>query len=222
MKNLSNVDIHDFLSRCQGSRVENRNVEYDGKSYAIPYSTVKIQGSLINGLRENEERIQLFKDIILEDKGDKTSYLDIGCNLGVFVKSFSYIFDQVSGLDADSYYIEMCNFLYQELSQSFILANINNNRLADLFHQQFDVITALSMIEYITDKRGFVDDLFSLTKSLCIIEGHSEDIYKGYDKFYEGLLEEKPWSVERLGVLTDAGVNAPDHSQGRPVWVCRK
>ena len=116
----------------------------------------------------------------------------------------------------------MCRFLYQGLYENFILGNINNNRLTDLFQEQFDVITALSMIEYITDKRGFVDDLFSLTRSLCIIEGHSEDIHKGHDKFYEGLLEEKPWSVKRLDVLTDAGINAPDHSQGRPVWVCRK
>ena len=95
MKNLSNVDIHDFLSKCQGAKVEGRSIEYEGKSYSIPYSTVKIQGRLINGLRENEERIKLFTDIILEDKGDKLSYLDIGCNLGVFVKNFSYIFDQV-------------------------------------------------------------------------------------------------------------------------------
>lgn len=224
MKNLSNVDIHEFLSRCKFERVEGRKINHEGTEYAMPYSTVKIQETLLGGLRENEKRIDLFEKIIEENSKSRESYLDIGSNLGVFVRSFDHIFEKVSGIDADRYYIDMCEFLYEEEDCDFILADLNIKRITDFFDSPRDVITALSMIEYINDKEQFVQDLYDLTNELCIVEGHSEDIIKGYDKKYEDLLKSKNWKVQRADFTTDAGVNAPVATQetGRPLWICKK
>jgi len=224
MKNLSNVDIEEFLSRCERSRVENRTLEYNGKSYAIPYSTIKIQGEKINGLRENEERIALFEKFIEENSKSRKTYLDIGCNLGIFVKSYDHIFESVQGIDYDDYYIKQCKFLYPEIETSFIHDDINKNRLSDIVGDKKDVITALSMIEYIDNKENFIEDLYNLTNELCIIEGHSEDIIKGLDTYYERLINEQDWLVERVKETTDVGVNAPLNTfpTGRPVWICKK
>lgn len=224
MQNLSNVDIHEFLSRCDGSKVEHRRVEHEGRQYYIPYSTVKIQNKTIEGLRENGERIDLLRGIINDNVTDKNSYLDVGSNLGVFVKSLSDLFDSVNGVDYEDYYIGQSKFLYPEISDSFQRVDLNQTRLTEVFKgQKFSTITALSMIEYINDKPQFIQDLHGLTDGICIVEGHSEDIKLGHDKKYELLLQGQPWSVERLSDTTDAGVNAPRDTQetGRPIWVCR-
>ena len=224
MKNLSNVDIHEFLSRCKHTRVEGRTITYNNTEYAMPYSTVKVQDVLLEGLRENEKRIDLFEKIIKENSKSRNSYLDIGSNLGVFVRSFDHIFEKVSGIDADRYYIDMCEFLYEEEDCDFILADLNIKRITDFFDSPRDVITALSMIEYINDKEQFVQDLYDLTNELCIVEGHSEDIKKGLDKDYEKILRTQNWKVERYATTTDAGINAPANTweTGRPLWVCAK
>ena len=224
MKNLSNVDIHEFLSRCKRERVEGRTITHEGKEYAMPYSTVKIQDIVLSGLRENQERLSLFEKIIEDNSESRDSYLDIGSNLGVFVRSFDHIFQNVTGVDADRYYIEMCDFLYEEEDCNFILADLNIRRVTDFITSPCDVITALSMIEYINNKEQFVQDLYDLTNELCIVEGHSEDIIKGYDKKYEELLKSKNWKVQRADFTTDVGVNAPAATQetGRPLWICKK
>lgn len=80
------------------------------------------------------------------------------------------------------------------------------------------------MFEYINDKHQFAKDLCSLTKELCIVEGHSEDIVLGHDVTYEAILREQDWTVTRIEEVTDAGINAPQRTQatGRPVWLCQK
>jgi hypothetical protein len=224
MKNLSNVDIHEFLSRCPIAAVENYMMVYEDKEYAVPYSTMKIQNKLIKGLRENVKRVALFEGLIRENTKDASSYLDIGSNLGVFVKSYDHLFDSVEGLDVDQHCIEQCAFLYPEIKDCFTLVNLNVTKLSDAVKEEKDVITALSMIEYVNDKQEFIKDLFNLTKQLCIVEGHSEDINIGADLRYEALLREQPWTVARLEQTTDAGTNAPQNTQevGRPVWICKK
>jgi hypothetical protein len=224
MKNLSNVDIHEFLSRCKRERVEGRTINYEGKEYAIPYSTVKIQDVVLPGLRENQERISLLEKIIEDNSKSRNSYLDVGSNLGIFVRSYDHLFKSTTGVDADQYYFDMCQFLYEDTNCKFVLADLNYHRLPKIFNSSYDVITALSMIEYIHDKQQFVEDLYNMTNEVCIIEGHSEDVKKKLDIEYENLLKTQGWKVERLSDTTDAGINAPADtwSTGRPIWVCKK
>ena len=224
MKNLSNVDIHQFLSQCEGKFVEGRTTQYEGKTYAIPYSTVVINNTKIVGLRENEKRLELLERTIDEHSSSRQSYMDIGCNIGVFVKYFSDKFSSVMGIDAEPYYINQAKFLFEDIKDSYVLNNLNTISLGSLVTEPIDVITSLSMIEYITNKKKFVKDLYSLTNELCIIEGHSEDIKLGYDIIYENMLKKKDWEVTRLPDVTDAGINAPQDTQakGRPIWICKK
>jgi len=224
LDSISNVDPHEFLSRCQANRVEHRQMKFEGKSYFIPYSTVQIGEHKLEGLRENEKRINLLRDIIGDYANKPTTHLDVGCNLGVFVESLKDIFKSSEGVDADSYYIEQCRFLYPETKSKFHLANLNDKPLTSLFQERFDVITALSMFEYITFKQDFVSELFNMTDQICIVEGHSEDILLGRDVRYENLLRTQDWKVVRMEETTDVGINAPIATQatGRPVWVCVK
>lgn len=225
MKNLSNVNIHEFLSRCDGAKVEFRRTSYEGKEYYIPYSTVKINNTLIKGLRENEERIELLTSIIENNVNEKSTYLDVGSNLGVFVRTFSFIFDNAYGVDYESYYINQAKFLYDDIKDNFQQADLNQIRLINIFPgKKFDTITALSMIEYIHNKKQFVGDLFDLTRGICIVEGHSEDIKLGHDKTYENILKSFDWTVTRLEQTTDVGINAPvdTFKYGRPLWLCKK
>jgi hypothetical protein len=140
------------------------------------------------------------------------------------VRSFDHIFEEVYGVDADWYYVEQCRYLYPDLESSFTLGDLNVTRLTDIFSSSKDVVTALSMIEYIDDKQAFVGDLFSLTNELCIVEGHSESIECGADAVYDSLLRTQNWEVEKLPITTDAGYNAPEATKniGRPLWICKK
>jgi len=224
VKNLSNVDIEEFLSKCKRERVEGRTIVYNGKSYAIPYSTIKIGDVKISGLRENGQRIELFEKSIIEHTQNRKTYLDVGCNLGVFVRSFQDLFEEVSGIDYDDYYIQQCKFLYPDIKENFKIYDLNKERITELSEDNYDVITALSMIEYVQNKEQFVSDLYDSTNELCIIEGHSEDINKGLDFTYQEIIQSFPWQVQRLQETTDAGINAPSNTQatGRPVWLCKK
>ena len=224
MKNLSNADIKEFLSRCVGQSVMGYKVKYDGKQYFMPYETITIQNQKITGLRENEERLLLIEKIIKDKKPPLGSYLDVGCNLGVFVSYFQDIFNEVAGIDCDSYNISQCHFLYPPIKESFTLSDINTKRLSAHYASPFNVITALSMIEYINNKENFIKDLYDLTTNICIIEGHSEDVNKGLDLYYEKLIRGRPWGVTRLEENTDVGLNAPENTinQGRVMWVCEK
>jgi len=224
MKNLSNVKPEDFLSRCKGRFVEGRQMIYQGKQYPIPYSTVTCQGTKLEGLRENFKRFELYEKLINEHTKGRSSYLDVGCNLGVFVRNFSDMFDSVKGIDYESYYVDQAKFLFENLSDSFILNDINATPLMSFLSEPFDVITANSMFEYITDKERFANHLRQLTKEMCIVEGHSEDIHLGHDVKYEKILKDQDWNVVRIKETTDVGVNAPAHTRkdGRPVWICTK
>ena len=223
MKNLSNVNVEEFLSKCPPHLVEGRTISYNNKTFYIPYETITVQGVKLNGLRENEDRLNLFENIIEDRVENKNSYLDVGSNMGIFVRYFSDNFEKVSGVELEDYYINICKYLYPEIQDSFRHHNLNYKRLSEIFPDEtFDVVSALSMIEYITNKEDFVEDLFNLTNEICIVEGHSEDINKGLDITYENLLKAKSWKVERLEEMTDVGINAPANTIGRPVWICQK
>ena len=213
----------EILEMFPSRLVESRTFTYNGKTYYQPYETIFINGEKFNGLRKNTDRAELF-DKILESKNiDFDSHLDVGSNLGFFVHHFSKKFKKSNGVEMESFYTDMCNdILYPELKGHFINNDLNVKPLRELFTEQFNLITSLSMIEYINDKRKFVEDLYNLTKQVCIVEGHSEDISKGLDSVYEKLLRSKDWDVERYSELTEAGSNAPSNSPGRPLWICTK
>jgi hypothetical protein len=176
MKSISNVNPHDFLERCEATRVEHRTMDFEGRQYAIPYSTIQIGEDKLEGLRENEERIDLLRNIISNNAASPMVHLDIGSNLGVFVESLKDMFEASAGVDADPYYIDQCHFLYPDTESVFHLCDLNETTLGEKFDGLFDVITALSMLEYIKDKETFITDLYKLTDQVCIVEGHSEDV----------------------------------------------
>lgn len=196
-------------------------VEYDGLRYNMPYETLRIGGVTIPGVRENEARFRLLEGILAPVQ-PKYSLLDIGCNLGTTAGHFAQYFDRVTGIEAQAIYCGLAKELHPGVE--FHLADINRASLAGIIGARvYSVVLALSMIEYIQDKRTFVEDLYRATEQVCIVEGHAEDIYpRQRHHHYEALLETQPWTVERLPVNTDPGLNAPKHSQGRPIWVCRK
>lgn len=196
-------------------------VEFEGIQYPMPYETLRIGNEVVPGVRENEERLWLFEKV-LSGIRDRFSLLDIGCNLGTTADHFSRSFSLVMGIEAQPIYYNLASELFPNVR--FILANVNRGGLKSIIgERKFSAVLALSMIEYIEDKKTFVSDLFNATEQVCIVEGHSEDIYpRQRDVQYEALLKTQPWTVERLPVVTDAGLNAPKWSKGRPVWVCRK
>ena len=211
--------IHELLSSLQGDRVEYRRFHYDGKEYFFPYQNIQIEGVEFKGLRDMNDRAKLFTELF--DKYEcRESYLDVGCNLAYFPRLFSTRFAKVMGIDYDEYYVNMDHKLYPELD--IVQHDLNRMRLTERFTEPFQAITALSMIEYINDRLTFVQDLYAITGKLCIIEGHSMDIHDGLDIQYENLIKSQPWKVERLEQLTDAGINAPPQSKGRPIWICTK
>jgi SAM-dependent methyltransferase len=196
-------------------------VAYGGETFPMPYETLTVGKETIPGVRENAERFRLL-DICLAGVQPKHSLLDIGCNMGTTAARFSQTFDHVVGIEAQAVYHGIARDLYPHAH--FIHADLNRSPLRDVTGGRvFSVVLALSMIEYIQDKRTFVEDLYQATEQVCVVEGHSEDIYPRQRHLqYEALLKSQPWTVERLPVNTDPGLNAPKWSQGRPVWVCRK
>lgn len=213
----------EILSMFPSRLVEGRTFIYNGNTYYMPYETIFINGEKIDGLRKNIDRSELFDKILSEKKIDYDSHLDVGSNLGFFVQHFSKKFKINYGVELEEFYTNMCNnILYPDLNGRFINNNLNYKPLSEIFKQKFNLITALSMIEYIDNKQKFVDELYNLTQQVCIVEGHSEDITKKLDITYEKLLLSKDWEVERYPVLTDPGINAPQGSPGRPLWICTK
>lgn len=194
--------------------------KYQGQTYNKPYETLMLDGHEIQGLRENKVRLPLLDSIITEYTSHRDSYLDIGSNLGTVPNHFRKSFREVFGVEGDGHYMNLAKQIYPGLG--IMHMNLNQVRLTHVIRRKFDVITALSMIEYIIGKKEFVQDLYDLTQYVCIVEGHSEDIHRGTDKEYEALLKTQPWTVIRRPELTDPGINAPSHSVGRPLWVMVK
>ncbi len=246
-QNTSDVDPHEFLSKCKGEAVEQLQFQFEGRTYFRPYASVILGGKKIRGLREIFNRFDLFEKIMDENDVDFKSYLDIGCNMGVFVEYFGRRFQRAHGIEKDQYYLGLQKFLYgddprttfswdeliedmkrtgtssdQDSSIRFHKIDINDGDWRQEFPRNVEVITALSMIEYISDREQFVKDLYDLTGKICIVEGHSMDMNDGLDSGYEELLKSQPWTVERRTELTDNGLNAPATAKGRPVWVCKK
>lgn len=216
------MKTEEILSLFPSHLVENRTIEYNGNTYFQPYESIYINGELINGLRKNTDRAKIFDDILSHSNITINSHLDVGSNLGFFVHHFSSKVQRSCGVELEKFYVQMCNILYPELKNVFIQNDINQKNLRNLLTDKFDLVTSLSMIEYINDKKTFVEDLFNLTNKICIVEGHSEDIQKGLDKEYESLLLTQNWQVFRYPFLTDPGINAPSSSKGRPLWICTK
>lgn len=196
-------------------------VEYEGQRYPMPYETLKIGGVTIQGVRENAGRFHLLESLLAPVQR-KRSLLDIGSNLGTTATHFAQHFEQVTGIEAQLLYHTLSRELWPDVR--FIHSDLNRTTLGRLMGgETFSVVLALSMIEYIRDKRTFVEDLYRATEQVCIVEGHSETIYpKGLDGEYEALLKSQPWTVTRRPELTDNGLNAPRHCVGRPIWVCTK
>ncbi len=208
-----------FLSQLNPDRVEQHRFIYKGQSYPRPYQTVFINGEEIAGLREMTSRFTLLKSIMTSNDVKFTSYLDIGCNLSYFPYQFSELFQESTGVEYDTYYVNLARQLYPNLN--IIQNDLNQTRLSQLFpSQKFECITSLSMFEYIHDKYALTKDLYDLSTNLVIVEGHSLDINSGRDNQYETILKSQPWTVTRLETLTDNGINAPVEAKGRPVWVC--
>jgi 2-polyprenyl-3-methyl-5-hydroxy-6-metoxy-1,4-benzoquinol methylase len=190
----------------------------DGRDYPRPYQTIVIEGKLIRGLRLCIDRQEIFELWIKAYGIFKGTYLDIGCQLGFFPKQMSYIFDEVTGIDCSKPYINACKLLHPEIADRFILQDANDLRIV----AKADVVTALSMIEYIIDKEKFVKELFEHTNQMLILEGHAPDMANGTDKVWEKLLTAHPWKqVAKWDELTEPGLNAT-YSKGRPIWICLK
>lgn len=219
-------EIKDILSSFDASHVEGRTYIYRGSQYFIPYQTIMLQAegdeniTLISGLREMFDREKLLRSIFDQLKVKGKSYLDVGCNLAYFPCVFRDKFKKTAGIDGDVYYVNLAKRLYPDLQITFL--DLNRQSLKTLPDAPFEVVTALSMIEYVHDRQSFVSDLFSITEKVCIVEGHSMDIPDGKDTYYEDLLKKEAWHVKRMPILTDAGINAPSQSPGRPLWVCTK
>jgi len=201
---------------------EYHTIDYKGKKYWMPYVTFEINGETIPGLRKGKERAILLESIMREYKIKFKTYLDVGCNMGYFVFYFSKKFKEVDGLDFSIGYLNFARTVYKEIADRFHYNDLNKISLSSWTNgRKFEVVTALSIIEYINDKSNFVKDLYDITERLCIVEGHSEDEIKGLNIFYENLLKEQPWEVIRRPERTDAGINAPTKI-GRLLWVCLK
>lgn len=213
------MDVKSFLSRLPYQ--EGKTVQYEGQTYNAPYESLILNGTYIQGLRENVKRLALLDSIITEYGVTRGSLLDIGSNLGTTANFFRQSFKDVCAVEGDRVYADLSRELHPGLNVTWM--NLNVFPLSSTIRRTFSVVTALSMIEYIEDKQSFVHDLWRATEKLCIVEGHSEDIYpRGRDKEYEALLRSQEWTVIRRPELTDPGINAPAHSVGRPLWVCCK
>lgn len=214
------MDLKSILRRLP-PQDGNLTVTYDGETYPMPYETLRAGNIVIPGVRENIRRLALLESL-LADVQPKFSLLDIGSNMGTTAGHFAKSFDRVTGIEAQAVYHGLAVDLFPGVT--FIHADINLAPLAGITGGRvYSAVLALSMIEYIHDKRTFVEDLFKATEQVCIVEGHSEDIYpRQRHKVYEDLLKTQSWTVERLQEVTDPGLNAPKWSLGRPVWVCRK
>jgi len=211
---------------------EGETIKQDGHTYSKPYHPIILPGINIKGLREGVQRLELL-DHLLDTYGcgqGAGTYLDIGCNSGFYLHNLRGRFKKVIGIEKDQRYVTFSRRLYalgdKPVGSSVVNVDINKQRLKDWCTKnhkgKFEVITALSMIEYIKDQKAFVEDLFNATSHICIVEGHSSDIKTGADKKYEALLQSHAWQVIRLEEKTDPGTNASDQKNGRPLWVCVK
>lgn len=198
-------------------------IQYNGKTYPMPYQELEFRpphfAVRFNGLRECQDRAKRFQ-VMMGEYGVNFrdgSYLDLGSNLGYFPYFFSAVFKKSFGIEKESRYVDIARRLYPEVNyqqQDF-------NQSIFLPSGTFEVITSLSMLEYITDKKGFLHEIYRHTGKLFILEGHSESVKKGEDKEFEALLLEGPWGhIERMSWTTEPGRNAPKDSPGRPVWAC--
>jgi hypothetical protein len=213
--------IQDVLSRLPYQ--EGFTLDYEGRKYNRPYETITVDGVTFQGLRDTPQRFNLFDSIFQEYNVDFGFYLDIGCNIGSFVNYYSNKFALAEGIEVDKSIVDIGAMVYPKIAGNIQISDINSVSLKNRIDHSCNVITVLSVIEYINDKARFLKDVYDLTTQICIVEGHSEDIIpKGLDKIYENLLRELPWKVIRRPELTDAGLNAPKHSVGRPLWICSK
>jgi SAM-dependent methyltransferase len=197
-------------------------ITYHGETFPMPYHSFTYGKDRVQGLRENVERLKLFDSILDQHGIQRHSLLDVGCNMGAVAAYFQGSFNQVYGLDSDPLFLSIASKLYPHLK--LVQQDLNKIGLrACLPSSRFTAVLALSMIEYVKDKEAFVRDLYQITGKICIVEGHSEDIYPRQRHYeYEHMLRKQPWKVARWPANTDAGLNAPAHSVGRPLWVCLK
>lgn len=213
------MDLKAILARLPYQ--EGRTITFEGVRYNAPYETLNVEGTIIQGLRENHKRLLFLDSLITEYGAPRESLLDIGSNLGTTANHFRQSFQEVHAIEGDKVYVDLSRELHLGLNVTWL--NLNAFPLTSVIRRTFSVVTALSMIEYIEDKPAFVHDLYRTTEKLCIVEGHSEDIFpRGRDVEYETLLKAERWTVIRRPELTDPGINAPAHSVGRPLWVCLK
>lgn len=211
--------IINILSKLQGRWVDNKTFEYKNKKFYMPYQTIKIEGIVFEGLRDSQSRINLINNVINTYNIPNNILIDIGSNLGCFVNQYILGFKNVYGIDSDKDYIELSKELYPQLRYNFMNVDINHISTKEVFHNvRFNVVLLLSIIENFNNQKLILKEINEITDGVVIVEGHSDDIRNGKDVFYESLLKDVFYKVERLE-NTDPGINAPDRI-GRPLWIC--
>lgn len=213
----------DFLNYLRYDKVEGVSFEYDDETYPVPYQSISLNGEYFQGLRDINSRIRIIDKYIGDIKKD--NYLEVGANMGQFANYYSTIFTNVNAIDADPYYTQLCSMLYNRENLKFHNKSLAGANVLKMFPDtKFDLILLMSVLEYIPNKEIFLMTLYEMMaeNSVLIVEGHSMDINSGLDRVYEKMLKNLPWKAKRYKDLTDAGLNAPRESKGRPLWICHK
>ena len=170
---------------------------------------------LVHGSRDAAKRVELMG--WGEVEVDSLSVLDIGCAMGFFSRYLSLIGScPVIGIDrgylpqlasevdnwVGRWNIDRLNLDIQKEGQLKAIRAATDNK-----HKSFDIVLALSVVNYFG---GYASWLADLTNLVLYLEGHGGE---SRDK-YQGALERDFSKVEFLGMTTDA--------KERPLFRCWK
>lgn len=130
----------------------------------------------------------------------KSRVLDVGCNCGQLAENLTRDLDcRVVGIDAVCDFVNHCR---QEKSQfgKFYCADFGTMRLFQRWLCEFDVVTALEVIEHAIDVRGFQERAMAVLKpggKLIVTTPHPNGIM-GYDKDASYNAHWRMWTPWRL------------------------
>lgn len=139
---------------------------------------------------DSEGRAKIIEDLMSElglsgaPSTAHHTYLDVGCSTGFFCSRFQRMGIYSKGIDAVNN-----NILIAKLLDSFVRRQLRPNKkfvtyvtgdayeyLRDTTHEQFDIVSAFSVIQWIMTQRSVdeaiqcFDWVFGKTRKLCIIE----------------------------------------------------